>query len=416
MPIGRCGESCAGLAFLPGDSHFALSGDGVGLICLWNLDEGIGVWADPPKHDKKSVPGLLANVNCLAFSEDGGTLASVNFGGKLVVWDVSRDEPELRLTPRYPLIDYHEQLWRVAISDDGSVIAIGSAGGRVRVCDARSGRLLHEFRAQEGDVNGVAFLDGQTVVSTGDGAHDPKAQLTNSALMVWDTGPGDDPSFGGRICSLAVDDHARVRITTEAGSAERFIGFDGRLHNQRTTSGPAATPWSPPAAGPDERTPNWGMALRSTRAPDPNAVKEGVAGQHPTPGPALPGGKACLYVNAVGMLQLWGVPETATGQPGGGRIPMRFLRGHQGIVTAAAVSPNGRYVVSGDEHGIVKVWDLFRPLHCHDLELRLSEAQERLVSRPDDPNALTALAEWYAFRGRPLPTKAGEQEKSATAN
>ena len=60
-PVGRCGESCScALAFVPGDSHYALSGDGDGLIRLWNLDEGTGVWADPVKHNKNKSLGLKA--------------------------------------------------------------------------------------------------------------------------------------------------------------------------------------------------------------------------------------------------------------------------------------------------------------------------------------------------------------------
>jgi WD40 repeat protein len=68
------------------------------------------------------------------------------------------------------------------ISEDGSMIATGSAGGRVKVYDARSGKFLDGFHAQEGDVNGVAFLGGQNLVSTA--PRDRLGQMTNSAPMV----------------------------------------------------------------------------------------------------------------------------------------------------------------------------------------------------------------------------------------
>ena len=127
----------------------------------------------------------------------------------------SREDLEIRLTLRYPAIDYHEKLWRVAISDDGSMISTGSESGRVRVCDAGSGRLLHEFRAQESDVNGVAFLDDRTLVSTGDGSRNQGSR--NSALMVWDTGLQDVPAVGGEVTTLAVGDEGRVQHYHDVG-------------------------------------------------------------------------------------------------------------------------------------------------------------------------------------------------------
>ena len=93
--------------------------------------------------------------------------------------------------------------------------------------------------------------------------------------------------------------------------------------------------------------------------------------QQPTQGPALPGGKASLYIVGAEERGTLGNARVRPRANPPGRGPDAYFRGHHGRLTAAAVSPNGRYVVSGDEHGTVKAWDLLRPLRCRDLELKL---------------------------------------------
>jgi hypothetical protein len=67
-------------------------------------------------------------------------------------------------------------------------------------------------------------------------------------------------------------------------------------------------------------------------------------------------------------------------------------------VIAAGVSPNGRYIVSGDEQGRLLAWDLLRPLRCRDFELRLAAAFTRARTSGAGPDART-LNEWLKFRG-----------------
>ena len=403
-------ESVPALAFVPGTNQFALSGDGHGNIRLWDLDGDGGreVWDAPRRHSKEKQPKF--QINSMAFSRDprGNPtgVASISFDGSLVVWDVRGSGQDLRLEPRFKPIQVEptkERPWRVAFSDDGAVAAVAYFSGRVRLWDARTGNLLQTFRAQEEGVEGVAYLDGQTLVSTG-GAHDPQGQRVHSSLMVWDTAAvlPQPVGGGGAIAALAVDDDGAVRVTTGTGTVERFIGHDGRLHEKRTRTGPAGPPWEPVEDRRGAKSPSWGRALRSTRAPDPSAADAGATRPTPVPGPVLPGGKARLYIGTRD-LQLWGTPKPRPGEPADGPVPMRVFRGHRGRVTAAAASPQGRYIVSGDDTGAVIVWDLLRPLRDRELETGLNRAIEGLPTGESDLTAEAAFRRWYEFRGRSFP-------------
>ena len=403
--VGQLDESVPALAFVPGSTRFALSGDGSGNLRLWELDgDGHEVWNAPLKHSNENH--RAPQVNSLVFSPDGSAVASISFDGTLSVWDVRGSGQDTRLEPRHPPIHARPTIdrpWRVAFSDDGSTIAASYDSGRVRLWDAKTGAMLQAFRAQEENVEGVAFLDRQTLVSTG-GARDPHGRRVHSSLTVWDTSsvrarPVVDG--GGAVTALAVDDGGTVRVTTGSGTVERFVGQDGRLHESRTKAGPAAAPWEPGPPRPGAKSPNWGRALRTTRPPDLGDAADVGAGASragPVQGPGLPGGKAWLYTGGRD-LQLWGTPKPRPGETAGGPVPMRAFRGHRGRVTAAAVSSGGRYVVSGDETGAVLVWDLLRPLRGRDLEQKLQATHERLASDPADAGAHAALREWLSFRG-----------------
>ena len=420
--VGDCRESCAALAFLPRDGRFALSGDGSGNLRLWDLDTLKEAWDEPVAHVQDHGHGGDADprnqVNCVAFSPDRRSVASVSFDGSLVVWNAQWDAgsggPVLRLDRRFPAVeDRQDWLWRVAFSDDSRSVATAARSGRVRVFDAQSGAPLYEFRAQNGDVNGVAFLDARTLVSTGDGARDEFGKLVNSALMVWHL-PGAagvaGATVGGEITGLIVDDDGRVRISTTHGPVDRFVGRDGRLREEVDPASDPALSRVPAGSRQGMKVPSWTHALRSTPAPDPNRVGPtgGTTPERPRELASVPGGRAKLFAGAGATLQLWGAPKPGPDQPAGAMVAMRTFHGHRGRVVAAAVSRGGRYIVSADDHGTVLAWDLFRPLQGRDLARRMARAHERLKSDPDDKPALALLGEWYAFCGREM----SEDERS----
>jgi hypothetical protein len=181
-----------------------------------------------------------------------------------------------------------------------------------------------------------------------------------------------------------------------------FIGLDGMLHAADAKGGGAARA-KDAGRRDDTKNASWAQGGRSGQAPErrTDPAAEQPPRQRPKELRQLADGKVRLLGGADGTLQLWGTPKPpAPGQPVGPPVPMRVFHGHVGRVTAAAVSPAGRYIVSADATGRLLAWDLLRPLHGWEFEVELRKARERFDANPADPEALSILAEWFAFRGR----------------
>jgi WD40 repeat protein len=353
------------------------------------------------------------NVNCVTVSPDGRSAASASFDGTVILWEVQGQGAQLKLR-RTRLFDFHGgRVWRVAFSPDNDLLAAGSDDGAVRVWKVSSGVKVAHMDGQDAPVNGVEFLDPGTLVSTGDDRHDRLGDCSSSALKVWSLASREFTLGVGSVKRLdvSVKDDGAVAVSwlPEVGDqggdsrkAQLFIGEDGRLHRQGETFGrPRAEEGSPPSwAG-------GGRSVAPARRSDtsPAAADAASAAAPPTKElasisnkSALYGAPTTLYGGVDGTLQLWGVPRAGPGKDAGVPVLLRAFRGHQAQVIAAGVSPNGRYIVSGDEHGTLLAWDLLRPRHCRDFELKFASAYNRLKDGRAGPEA-QSLNEWFKFRG-----------------
>ena len=113
------------LAFSP-DGHTLASGDYGGTIRLWDV-------ADPAYLRPLGQPltGGGAKVNSVAFSPDGGTLASGSLDGTVRLWDVA--DPADPRPLGQPLTGSTVAVDSVAFSPDGHTLASGSDDGTTRL-------------------------------------------------------------------------------------------------------------------------------------------------------------------------------------------------------------------------------------------------------------------------------------------
>lgn len=98
------------------------------------------VLAQLPSHiaSEPNSPGHSREINGLAFSPDGLSLASCGNDGRVIVWDVAARRPSAVLAGPGPPVN------ALAFSPDGLRLAAGGVGGALRLWEIRSRRLVAE--------------------------------------------------------------------------------------------------------------------------------------------------------------------------------------------------------------------------------------------------------------------------------
>jgi WD40 repeat protein len=144
------------LAFAPDSSH--LYAGGVGPTVVFDLDS-----RDPIQE--------FAGEGALALSRDGTSIAILNAPTRVGLLDTSDGQQ------RVELIGHDALVTGAAFSPDGGQIATVSNDESVMVWDSATGQRIHVLQGHAGTVLGVAFAtDGTTLYTT----------AADGSMMIWD--------------------------------------------------------------------------------------------------------------------------------------------------------------------------------------------------------------------------------------
>jgi WD40 repeat protein len=293
------------------------------------------------------------------------------------------------------ILPHQEQLWDVAGSPDGSLIATLERGGHLHLWETRTGRRL-EPRHQGREVSVVSFHPAGRRVVTGSWA---------GTLIEWDCERGRDRHVLGphidEATTVAVHPHGRLAVTGGVCGAVRVWDLEtGEV--VRTWLGHA---WHIRAAAfsPDGQSLATGDAARRAsvhvrRFPDGEVLHrfdglgDGVFGLA-----FLPGGRTLLGAGGDGVLRAWGL-EAGTRE--------RELVVSAEPLRAVALHPRGDLVaVAGDSGDIslvdIERWTVRRKLVGHAAGVRglaFDPTGEVLASAGTDQT--TRL--WTVSTGAPL--------------
>jgi len=170
--VWRSDSKVKALAITP-DGQTLASGDADGVITLWQVDSAAE--AGEPLGVLQGHTDAIASPNGLAFSKDGGRLASASFDDTAMIWDTQTRQKLITLN------GHNNNVEAIAFSPDGKWVATASKDKQLILWESETGRALRLFRGHDNIVFAVAF--------SANGKHLFSASRDNT-LRLWDVESG----------------------------------------------------------------------------------------------------------------------------------------------------------------------------------------------------------------------------------
>lgn len=253
-----------------------------------------------------------SQVNAVAVSPDGRTLATGSDDGLIRLWDA--ETGDLSAT----LVGHDDAVTDVVFSPEGQWLLSGASDHKAILWDVATGTIKRELLGHDNIVSSVAFMPDGRQALTGEDS----GQLQGE-LFLWDLESGEiNARFGGELEELI------------EGVQDLAISRDGRTVLVGYTK--ISTFDTNTAALWDIQT---GEVIRFLEG-SPQAVYSVSIS---------PDGRLGYGASADGNIYVW---ELDSGEV------VQTLRGHEGAVTNVTVSPSGLAALSGALDGEMILWDL----------------------------------------------------------
>jgi WD40 repeat protein/serine/threonine protein kinase len=382
------------IAISPDDRRLASGGE----------DKKVRIWDPATGREILSLQGHTDRCECLAFSPDGYRLASASFDGTVRIWDGTPLRGDDRGQEMFTFTEHSDEIRGVAFSPDSLRIASGGSDGLVRVWDAQTGEVSATFRdhvkalGHQTAVFGLAWdLKGDRIASAGG----------IDMVRVWDARTAETvfqlpaPLRALPYCGVAFSSDGRYLVTGKNDGPVQV--WDGKTGQPVGTLGTHTREVFGLVFSRDGD--HFASASRdgTVKLWDAKHLNEQQQARHTlqarVPGPSLnvafsPDGRRLATGGEENTVKLWDVktgkelqpplrghkgevytlafsPDddgrwiASAGEDTTARIwnshtgkLVHTFRGHLGLVSSVAFSPDGKFLVSGSRDKTVKVWDM----------------------------------------------------------
>ena len=281
----------------------------------------IGIWLyDTATHQEVALlTGHTSDVNSVAFSPNGRTIASGSGDDTIRLWDAGTGEHLQTLT------GHTSDVNSIAFSPNGRTIASGSGGGTIRLWDADTGAHLQTLTGHTDWVNSVAFSpNGRTLASTSGSWQE---------IRLWDANTGEHlQTLAGDTSGVNSVAYSPDGRTIAGGSRDNTIRlWDANTGEHLQTLTGHTSDVNSVAYSPDGRTIASGSG-------DTWSWSSSDEEDH--------------------TVRLW---DADTGEL------LRTLTGHTSDVNSVANSPDGRTIASGSDDDTIRLWDADNGRHLRTL-------------------------------------------------
>ena len=337
---------------------FAISPDGK-TVSMATLKKGFAVfWDTETGKIKKKLKHDLAFSNQITFSNKGNLFLSAMHSNMVSLWNIN-DGNLVRNFKK----ESNDAEKAVCFSEDGEKIASGGDDKKVRIWNAKSGKLIHVLTGHKDTVTAVAFSPNGKWIASGSDDH---------TIRIWDVDSGNFVRLlkghghvirgicfspdGGKLVSGSWDGTVRVWNYLSDQSNKTV-----QLDSKRTRDVSFSPDGKYIVAAKDD-----GSILVLSDKKEYLTKPIGKSKRVHFFGVCFsPNGEQVLGAGSDSSIYIWDFP---------GRKLSRVLEGHQSNVQSLCYTPDGQKVVSGSDDHLVKIWDakdlrLLKTLDNHKLNV-----------------------------------------------